>query len=198
MPFVAEDLYQKIKTEKDKESVHLEKWPIWKVESGKWKVESLIEDMRKTRHVVSLGLEERARAGIKVRQPLLRLSTKIKFDNEYAELIKDELNVKEVCFEEKIEGDIKLDVTITSELKEEGQVREFIRAVQDLRKKEKLNPKDIVSLSVSTNENGKSFVEKWRAEISQAVNIKGIDFSEDVVGEEVSFSEMSFVLKLII
>ncbi|TSC54656.1 MAG: isoleucyl-tRNA synthetase [Parcubacteria group bacterium LiPW_30] len=194
MPFVAEDLYQKIKTEKDKESVHLEKWP--KINRSN---KDLIGEMLNTRRIVEQALAARAVHGIKVRQPLSLLEVSEQDGEFFEELVKEEVNVKKITHNASLEkGSVLFDVTITPELKEEGQVREFIRAVQDLRKKEKLNPKDIVSLSISTNENGKSFVEKWQAEISQAVSIKGIYFSDVVIGEEVSFDDISFVLKLII
>ncbi|MFN3282865.1 MAG: DUF5915 domain-containing protein, partial [Pseudothermotoga sp.] len=50
------------------------------------------------------------------------------------ELIKEDLNVKEVALDKKIERKIELDLTITPELKEEGIVREIIRNLQEMRK----------------------------------------------------------------
>ena len=103
--------------------------------------------MKKVRRVVSLGLEERAKAGIKVRQPLNKLKVKSeKLKDEYIILIKDEVNVKEVSFEEKTANEVELDTEITPELKEEGDLREIIRQIQDLRKKEGLK-KWVVILS---------------------------------------------------
>ena len=49
-------------------------------------------------------------------------------------LIKDEINIKEIIFDKNIATDVELDTIITLELKVEGQLREFIRAIQDLRK----------------------------------------------------------------
>jgi isoleucyl-tRNA synthetase len=192
MPFMSEDLYQKVRMDKDKESVHLEKWPKDGKVDGK-----VVKTMREVRRIVSLGLEERARAGIKVRQPLSSLTVKVKLDPEYEGLIKDELNVKEICFEEKIEGEISLDVNITPELKEEGQVREFIRAVQELRKKEKLNPKDFVTLEIETDEKGKDFASKWRTQIAQTASLKDLTVLSSVSGETVSFDGLSFKLRLV-
>jgi isoleucyl-tRNA synthetase len=155
MPFYAEELYQKVKSLSGKESVHLATWPeIHKLSSADEKV---IADMVEVRKIVSLGLEARAKASIKVRQPLLKLKCKsqnakfLEKDIEnYLELIKDEVNVKEVVFDSTLVQGVELDLNITPELKEEGSVRELIRAIQELRKTEKLNPADIVSLKIKS------------------------------------------------
>ena len=68
-PFYAEYLFGKTKCNGMKESVHLENWPEVKNFDAK-----LIKDMTETRRLVSLGLEARAKAGIKVRQPLSELT----------------------------------------------------------------------------------------------------------------------------
>ena len=64
------------------------------------------------------------------------------------DLIKDEINVKEVIFDEKIEKDIELDVNITEELKYEGMVRELIRCLQEMRKELGLKPADKISVFI--------------------------------------------------
>ena len=56
--------------------------------------------------------------------------------------------------EEKVELDIK----ITEELQKEGNVRDFVRAVQELRKNKNLMPADKVELLVETDEKGKEFL----------------------------------------
>jgi len=192
-PFVAEDLYQKIKTDKDKESVHLEKWP-----EGGSVDKNLIEKMLNTRRIVEQALALRASYAIKVRQPLSLLEVSSQDGEFFDELIKDEVNVKEVVVKESHEkGSMMLSNEITPELKEEGQMREFIRAVQELRKKEKLNPKDIVILQIVTEEMGKNLVNKWLNQIKQTATVKEVEFLADVDGEKVSFDEMSFVLRLV-
>jgi isoleucyl-tRNA synthetase len=65
-------------------------------------------------------------------------------------LIKDEVNVKEIFLDEDMKDDIELDTTMTDELKEEGQLREVIRHIQDLRKKAGLKPADKVDIYYST------------------------------------------------
>ena len=87
-----------------------------------------------------MALEQRAKAGIKVKQPIKSLKVKseklkIKENEELLNLIKDEVNVKEIIWDKNINQEVELDVEITPELKEEGELREFIRGLQDLRKK---------------------------------------------------------------
>jgi len=150
IPFLSEEIYKNLTK---KQSVHLEEWP--KV-NEKLIDEKLEKKMEKTRELVALALAERARAGIKVRQPLARLKIKgLRFElkKELLDLIKEEVNVKEVIFNQKIRGRVALDTKITPELKEEGMVREIIRQIQEMRKMAGLKPKDkILILGLGTEE----------------------------------------------
>ena len=148
MPFLAEDLYQKLVREHDisaVESVHLCAWP-----SERGVDEEVIRAMAETRRIVTLGLEARQKAGLKVRQPLASIVLKkYILSDAYTELIKDELNVKAVRMDPTQEAELMLDTNITEELKQEGLYREFVRAVQDLRKKMDLTPQDRITITVS-------------------------------------------------
>ncbi len=196
MPFLAEDVYKRAGGEK--ESVHLEQFPISNFQFPK----DALTHMQEVRNVVALGLEARAKAGIKVKQPLAVLKTKnYKLKTELAELVKDEVNVKEVIFDEKIADEVWLDTEITPELKEEGMVREFIRQVQELRKKEDLNPADRDrTLLVSTDDAGKNFVQKHEAEIKKATLFAGIAYGkidgETENGQSASIEAFSFALSV--
>lgn len=66
----------------------------------------------------------------------------LKIDEELLGLIKEEVNVKEIIFDDKIKEAVELDTKITSGLKEEGIIREVVRNIQELRKKANLKPKD--------------------------------------------------------
>ena len=156
-PFSAEDIWQKLKNENGEESVHLENWP--KVNITPWplfflrrRVEDgprVIKSMEIVRRIVTLGLEARQKAGIKVRQPLPKLEIKhFKLNEDYIELIKDELNVKEVIENKNIETEIMLYTEITPELRAEGEYREFMRELQDKRKKLGLLPRDKMVLPI--------------------------------------------------
>ncbi len=117
--------------------------------------EKILEEMKKARNVVSVALEERARAGISVRKPLATFGTATVLDDEFILLIKDEVNVKEIKIGQK---ENKLDINITPELKNEGMTRELVRSIQELRKKSGFNPRDKINLEIETNEAGEKFI----------------------------------------
>lgn len=138
-PFIAEEIYKNLTEE---ESVHLADFPIAKKELIDEKINS---DMLSVREIVNIGLQLRAKSGVKVRQPLSELRFKnYDLKEELLEIIKEEVNVKSVKIEETFEADdikadsslenICLDLEITPELKLEGQARELIRHIQEMRK----------------------------------------------------------------
>ncbi len=170
-PFFAEDLYQKLRLEDDFESVHLESWPHF-AKASRGEPDKIIEEMKKFRSVVSLALEARQKANIKVRQPLAKLSLKEKVSDEYAQIIKDEINVKEVVIDSSIQNEIELDTNITDELKEEGMAREIIRAIQDARKEKNLSPNDTVAINISAPEETIMLVKKYQKEIQKPTSVE--------------------------
>jgi isoleucyl-tRNA synthetase len=176
LPFLAEDVYGRAGGER--ESVHLE---LWNETQGTARQEQkILDEMREARVVVSLALEARTRHGIKVKQPLALLKTKnYELKTQFADLVKDKVNVKKIMFDELIKDDVWLDTEITPELKEEGTLREFIRQAQDLRKKENLNPADKNrALLVSTDDRGKKFLQKFEAEIKKATLFSALEYRE--------------------
>lgn len=150
-PFLAEEIYQKVRIPKFQESVHLETWHTWNTES---RFASTLAPMQTVRDLVTLGLEARANANIKVRQPLGKISiSTCDLGNEYLEILKDELNVKEVVVDDNLEqGTVVLDTEITQDLKDEGDMRELSRAIQDMRKQADLVPSDRVIVSLTESE----------------------------------------------
>lgn len=152
MPFIAENLWQKISGYNfadENKSVHLEPWPF-KDETDN---SVLLSEMAIVRRVVELGLAKRDEAGIKIRQMLGLVTVAIKKEIplEYLELIKDELNVANIEFSETNEEQIivTLDTTITPELKAEGLKRELIRFINMLRKEGGLNLNDETDIYLS-------------------------------------------------
>ena len=175
-PFLAEYIYKEAGGHI--ESVHLEDWPVAQTVDNE-----LLSNMDNVRAIASKGLEARMKAGINVRQPLMTLKVKKsiasgldKLSNEFLQIIKDEVNVKEVLFDDSINTDVELDTNITPELKEEGMVREIMRAIQDLRKEKGLTVNDRVTLNVNTNQVGKEFIEKNKVEIMRVTSLKEIAF----------------------
>lgn len=159
-PFAAEDLYQKLRLEGDPASVHLADWPDIQAENTE-----VVANMAETRKIASLGLEARSRANIKIRQPLSSLS--VKLGSAYVDIIKDEVNVKEIINEDR--EDAVLDTNLTPELIEEGQVRELIRNIQDMRKENGLKPGDAMAYSIKEEE--KELFRKFGEEIRRTTNI---------------------------
>jgi isoleucyl-tRNA synthetase len=162
MPFFAEYLFQAVREEGDGESVHLAQWPQAQDPDA-----DVLEKMESIRNTVSLALEIRDKAGIKVRQPLASLSVPAdaQLSEEFFSIIAEELNVKKV----HIGASLALDTNITEELREEGIVREFIRAVQGARKDAGLNPKDRVRVLYGANTGG-AIVTKYKEQIMAATN----------------------------
>ncbi|HEY4506485.1 MAG TPA: class I tRNA ligase family protein [Candidatus Paceibacterota bacterium] len=176
-PFIAEEIYQQVtgsRGEVADKSVHLEEWPSFQ---GLTKEHTdILENMRTTREVVSQALELREKAGIKVRQPLSRLQvTGERLELEYLDLIRDEVNVKGVVVGEKLE----LDTNITPELKREGEYRDLIRAVQDLRKEKGLKPEEVVSITLP--ESYKEILSGFEDEFKKAVSAQEVKFAGDKI-----------------
>jgi len=191
-PFMAEDLYQKLRLTSDPMSVHLEGWV--QVREGsvfsrfthlfenayyafsthsatrKAKPSRIIESMQETRRLVTLALEERNRVGVKVRQPLSKLEIKnSKLGGEYLEIIKDEINVKDISADPRLESDVRLNTILTPELEEEGRVRDAIRAIQEWRKEQGLQPGQVVKYEVVEN---REFFLKHRVQIERATQVE--------------------------
>ncbi|MBU4224163.1 isoleucine--tRNA ligase [Patescibacteria group bacterium] len=196
-PFAAEEIYQELGREK--ESVHLEEWP----ESGSVDVD-LLTAMSFVRSFASIALMERAKHNIKVRQPLQRLSIKhngekVQYWSEVKDILAAEVNVKEVMLDATMAQDdpsVKLDIIVTSELKDEGMMRELVRNIQDLRKKAGLMPGQEIDLVVETDYNGEKLIKKFESEIKKGTNTALIEFSEND-GEEIKIEELKFIIKII-
>jgi len=139
IPFLAEEMYQGLKTKDMPESVHLCDFPK---ASNKLVNQKLEEEMEKIRNVVTLALAQRTELGLKVRQPLAKVIIKEKVSKDFFDLIAKELNVKKVEINEKAKQEVEFDTKLTKELLEEGMVRDLVRNIQALRKKAGLTPQD--------------------------------------------------------
>lgn len=181
-PFFAEEIYAEVGGEL--ESVHLESWP----EAQKVDKDVLL-DMEEARRVVSLALEARMNAGIKIRQPLAKLTirkkhSRLKGSDALLAIIQDEINVKEIAWSEDEGWEVELDTVLTPELEKEGRLRELVRAIQEFRKQSQLTPSDAPTLSVTTDAVGVELVTSLKDAIVKATNLSDITAHEGDTGED--------------
>ena len=177
-PFITEEIFLKMN---GGESVHLCDYPEPNLELID---DQLEQDMENVRSIVNLGLAERSKQGIKVRQPLLSLSVKeLKIDKELIDLMKEEINVKEIKEDKKISESIKLDTRITPELKEEGNVREIIRQIQQMRKDNGFIPDDRINVYYASNEFFDTILERNKEHILSEVLADKFILSNDKLKE---------------
>ncbi len=104
VPFMTEDIYQNLVRSIDAnapESIHLCDYPV--VEQS-YINKALEENMEQVLDAVVMGRACRNDAAIKNRQPISRMYIKAEFtlDTFYTDIIKDELNVKEVVFADDV------------------------------------------------------------------------------------------------
>jgi isoleucyl-tRNA synthetase len=155
--------------------VHLAKWPEASAVD-----QVTIESMEETRNLVTAALEARVKCGIKVRQPIASVSGP-KIPAALAEVVLDELNAKAYLI---VDGPIAIDTTLTPELIAEGAVRELTRAVQGKRKQMNLEPQDVITLKVDTNDNGQEAISNFNELLVNTVGAKAVEFCA-VQGEEI-------------
>ncbi len=197
-PFISEAIYRDV--EKRKESVHLEDWPKLKEELIDQDLEARMDWARE---VVSLVLKLRAQNKIKVRQPLAKLEIPLpefEVEREILDLIKEEVNVKEVILNQEIK-EVKLDTTLTPELKLEGDFRELVRRIQSKRKELNLNPKEKVKIKIYYSPELKELFAKYHQELSERVSASKIEFvslekvDEDFVSFYISGKEVKIKIE---
>lgn len=104
IPFMTEDIYQNLVRSIDKnapESIHLCDFPVVEESFIDRKLEESMEDVL---DAVVMGRACRNEAGIKNRQPVSTMYIKADFalDDFYKDIIKDELNVKDVVFTDDV------------------------------------------------------------------------------------------------
>lgn len=146
-PFMSEEIFKNLTGE---ESVHLQDFPK---EDKSLIDENLIKDMDLIRKITEAGHARRKDAGIKLRQPLASVLYKLpeKLSDAFEKILAEELNVKKVEYQKspKFEPEVILETKITQELKEEGEARDLIRQIQQLRKDHGLTLADKTKVIVS-------------------------------------------------
>ncbi len=204
MPFYAEHLFAQVREDVDPASVHLASWP-----EGGTVDESLLASMRVVRDIVTLALEERTKADVKVRQPLARLEYPIgtgeaPLSSELVLLVADEVNVQDVAHYTIAvppnttalqQGSVRLDTALTPELKREGHLRELIRKIQDMRKAAGLEPQDRIALSIATDQSGAAVIGSGKEELMRVVGATSLEIPAEVDGgEQIELGEVTLTI----
>jgi len=174
IPFFSEQIYQNLKNEKDLESVHLCNYPEFNEKLIDKKLE---QEMEEIREIASMVLAERAQVGIKVRQPLNELKIrdcKLKGKEELLGILKDEINIKEIVFNDKLEKEIEIDTEITKELKEEGMMRDCFRQIQIIRQKSGLFSSDEIVICFQGEDSIIELLKKNEEQMKEGLRIKEI------------------------
>lgn len=179
-PFIAEEVHQALRVHVPslKESVHLEDWPSF--DSRKAQDTQPVQNMVFLREAVRMGMEQRDKLKLPVRQPLAKATLYGRvMDERYVSIFIDEMNVKEVVSKEQMKDgtpSVELDTHLTPALIGEGASRELARMIQDLRKQAKLNPTDEVTVFVQGSVELKHMLAPHLHEVAEKVRAKKIEF----------------------
>lgn len=181
IPFITEEIYRNIAFD---ESIHLSTYP-----KGDASLidEQLMKDMVLVRAIVERGHSLRKEANMKLRQPLQSVTYLLdrKLDEQLEQIIAEELNVKGVIYKEdkKVQidetGSVELNTEITPELQKEGEARELLRQIQQLRKTEGLTLQDKIELTLPS----------WPEEFEEMIK-KGVQATSITKGESLAIKKV--------
>lgn len=205
IPFTTEYIFQLIKDtlppKLQKESVHLTDFP--KVSELSTEDEKLLTTMTEIRNIASIAQSIRVSEKLPLKQPLanLAIKTEININEQYKELLKDELNVEQIIVGkiptgfvsvESKEQIVALDTTITEELKKAGLLREVIRTIQAARKSQGFKLGDTPKATLFVNTQIRELIEAHIEEIIKKASLSRIEL---VNGEAEKLSDSDIKLE---
>ena len=181
----------------DKKSVHLSSWP--KYDKKKINVE-LEAKFKTTLQIIEKGLAERDKSGIGLKWPLQKVTVFIKGGENIkglGEIIKSQLNVKEIELKspasKETELVVELDTTLTEELESEGYARNISRQVQSVRKKLGLIKDNHIELVITCDNELVLWLDEYRNFLKDRTNSKKVEILESFSGK--GFTEDKFKVK---
>jgi len=188
-PFIAEYAFSKVRKDSDSISVHLELFPDPKDLIYDPELEG---EMALARKIVELGHSLRNENSVRVRQPLGGIYWSSNFkEGSLKKIILEELNVlefrnKELCKDPKDikEGELEvvLDIALDETLREMGDVREAVRAIQDLRKKSGRRAGEKLQLLYSSeSKNVLEMINKNKNKIADSTDLSSISEDEKLL-----------------
>ena len=160
IPFMTEEIYQNLVRSVDKnapESIHLCDYPTV---NEAWIDRDLEAAMDEVLSVVVLGRAARNGANIKNRQPLANITvvTDKVLGKEYTDIIRDELNVKEVIFTDSASGLVsysfkpQLKTLGPKYGKQLGEIRVLLASLDGASAKKELDGQGHITLKLSTGD----------------------------------------------
>jgi isoleucyl-tRNA synthetase len=169
MPYLAEIIYRDLRESfggEGTESVHLAEWPFDPstqlgasnaMKNPSKDETELLSAMAAVRAIASAALAARKQLNIPVRQPLQKLEIRnenigFRGQEELIDILKAELNVRDIMFSPKLSEEVALDTVLTDELRHEGLVRALERVVQEARKQSGLKVGEMAKLAYSTSD----------------------------------------------
>ncbi len=200
IPFISEHIYLNITD--NKKSVHLEDFPEYeKID------EELLEEMKYAREAISELQNIRIENSIKLKQPVLEIFVNYKNikNKEILNLIKEELNSKKIttikngAFVNKKtkSGEVGINIEMTQEILQEGEIREISRNIQNIRKNSNLNLNDLISIDVYTeNDDLKDLLEKMNENIMKSVKANKINIKKEKVGDKFIVNDKELYIKI--
>ncbi len=193
--FISEMIWQDLREKEivKEKSVHLCDWPKANEKKIDVSLESKFEFVFK---IIEKGLYERDKNKIGLKWPLTKITVYSNNEEsvfELKDIIKNQLNVKEIIFENSTnkEIEVNLDTEITPELETEGFVRNIARAVQSLRKKKKLVKENKIALVIVCEKEMALRLTDFKENLKEKTNAKELeiltekkelkDFAEDEI-----------------
>lgn len=176
-PFISEAVYQELF--RSRESVHLEHWPLQEkkrmdsgLEQGMEAAKKLVEGMNALRQERKIKLKWPVdKAFVHSGQEALK---------ELEGVIREMGNVKEVAFVDKAPAGAREweggTVALGKVLEEEALVRELIRAVQELRKKARLQVGDRISLFLRADQPTEATLRKFEQQVREGTGASDLEF----------------------
>lgn len=161
-PFFGELVHHLMVNEKT--SVHHTDWPTF---NNKLIDQNLDLQMAEVRKAVEMLHSERKVKNLKVRQPLAKAEVLSGVDLNIVgltEILQQELNIKQVDWRKGDTLSVQLDDRLTPDLIAEGEAREIIRSIQNLRKKNGLQAQDRAEVTLP------NWPTDWQDKIEQKTN----------------------------
>ncbi len=215
LPFTAEAMYQNLVRSLDsqcEDSVHLCRWPdrvLSRIETSG----DLRAKMNEVMHLSHIAHAIRKEASLPLRQPLSEAFITgvqhLKETDECLDILRQEINVKKISLRGmpegsniviKKEGDLSVAlVTEVSEaLRQEGLLREVVRAIQNFRKTQGLKAGQLVALYYFTQDHEmQKMIEMKQTEIKGATHLKDLVSSYEASEEFTEILPKKLFVKLL-